>query len=536
MSTSDTVFDVIVIGAGHNGLVCAGYLAAAGLKVKVLERRHVVGGAAVTEEFHPGFRNSVASYALGLLNPKVISDLDLTGNGLQIVERRLGNFWPLGPDRYLKLPFDLPGRQAEVVRFSKADAAALPAYTASLETTVGLLGRLVLETPPNAGGGLGDVVKAVRLGNRLRGLTLEGQQTLLDLFAKSAADYLAQWFESDEVRAALAFDSIIGFYGSPHTPGSAYVLLHHAFGEVKGKRGVWGHAIGGMGAVSQAMAKAAERRGVSISLNAEVSEVIVEAGHTVGVALADGTVVRGRSVASNLNPKLLFEKLVDPELLAPEFRRRMAHWKCASGTFRMNVALSELPDFTCLPGTDLQDHHTSGIVIGPSLDYLDRAYLDARQFGWSRKPVIEMLIPSTIDPTLAPEGRHVASLFCQHFAPELPDGASWDSHRETAADLIIDTVNDHAPNFKASVLGRQILSPLDLERSFGLVGGDIFHGAQTLDQMFWARPMLGHADYRAPVKGLYMCGSGTHPGGGVTGAPGHNAAREIIRDFRRRKL
>jgi phytoene dehydrogenase-like protein len=283
------------------------------------------------------------------------------------------------------------------------------------------------------------------------------------------------------------------------------------------------------------MAKAAAARGAEIRTGAAVREVIVEKGRAAGVVTEAGDMVRARVVVSNLNPKLLYLKLIDRDALPAGFVRRIEHWRCASGTFRMNVALSELPDFSCLPGRTPEEHHTAGIILAPSLAYMERAYLDAKSEGWSRRPVVEMLIPSTLDDTLAPPGRHVASLFCQHFNPALPDGSSWDDHREVAADLVIDTVDAYAPNFRAAVLGRQILSPLDLERTFGLVGGDIFHGALSLDQIFSARPMLGHADYRGPIPGLYMCGSGTHPGGGVTGAPGHNAAREILADMTRRR-
>ncbi|HLU62160.1 MAG TPA: NAD(P)/FAD-dependent oxidoreductase, partial [Gammaproteobacteria bacterium] len=321
---------------------------------------------------------------------------------------------------------------------------------------------------------------------------------------------------------------VVGNYASPYTPGSAYVLLHHVFGEVNGRKGAWGHAIGGMGAITQAMASEAVKRGVEISVNAEVRKVNVVNGRVTGVTLADGTVIDAKRVVSNLNPKLLFLKLVDASDLDEEFVRRMRGWKCASGTFRMNVALSELPRFSCLP--DEGPHHGAGIIIAPSLQYMDRAFIDAKRDGVSREPIVEMLIPSTLDDSLAPPGRHVASLFCQHVAPELPDGRSWDEERDRVAQLMIDTVTRYAPNFRDSVLGYEALSPLDLERRFGLVGGDIFHGALSLDQLYSARPMLGHGNYRGPLQGLYMCGSGTHPGGGVTGAPGHNAAREILKD------
>ncbi len=533
--SSDT-YDVVIVGGGHNGLVCACYLAAAGLRVKIFERRHIVGGAAVTEEFHPGFRNSTAAYAVSLLNPKVIRDLELYDQGLRIVERKSAMFFPLGADRHINVGWGIDAVRAEFARFSARDAEAAPDFYATLGSIADILRALILETPPNVGGGIVDFVRMVKIGNRMRHLALSEQRLLLDIFTESTADFLGRWFESDEVRTALAFDGVVGFYGGPFTPGSAYVLLHHAFGEVNGKKGVWGHALGGMGAITEAMARTARKRGVEIEVNAAVSEVMTENGIARGIALESGRTVHARAVASNLNPKLLFLRLVDAEELDEDFRRRMEHWKCVSGTFRMNVALSRLPSFTCRPGSAVQDHHKSGIVIGPSLDYMDRAFMDARMHGWSRRPVIEMMIPSTLDDSLAPLGQHVASLFCQHFAPQLPDGASWDDHREAAAEAVIDAVAEFAPDFRSSIIAKQIFSPLDLERTFGLIGGDIFHGCLTLDQLFSARPMLGHGDYRSPIRGLYMCGSGTHPGGGVTGAPGHNAAREIIKDFRRGRV
>ncbi len=531
--------DVIIIGGGHNGLVCAAYLARAGLKVVVLERRPVVGGAAVTEEFHPGFRNSLAAYTVSLLNPKVVADLDLAAHGLRIVEREIANFLPLDDGRYLKVG---GGRTAkEVAKFSNRDAERLDAYHARLDAITDVLRALVLQTPPNVVEGrplaaIAELAKAGAFANRLRGLGVELQRELLDLFTASAGDYLDGWFESAPIKAAYGFDGIVGNFASPYASGSAYVLLHHCFGEVNGRKGVWGHAIGGMGAITQAMAKSARAAGAEIRVGAPVREVIVEKGQAVGVVTQSGEALRAAAVVSNLNPKLLYLDLIDQAALPAPFRDRVGRWRCGSGTFRMNVALSELPDFTCLPGRERAEHHTGGIIIAPSLAYMEQAYFDARTQGWSKRPIVELVISSTLDDSLAPPGQHVASLFCQHVAPELPDGASWDAHRETVADLMIDTVDRCAPNFKRSVLGRQIFSPLDLERTFGLVGGDIFHGALDLGQIFSARPMLGHADYRGPIPGLYMCGSGTHPGGGVTGAPGHNAAREIIADFRRRRL
>jgi phytoene dehydrogenase-like protein len=525
--------DVVIIGAGHNGLTCAAYLARAGLRVHVVERRQVVGGAAVTEEFHPGFRNSVAAYTVSLLNPRVIADLGLHDHGLRIVERRAQNFLPAPDGRYLLTG---EGRtQASVAKLSARDAAAWGPFVQRLEAIADVLRDFVLRAPPNlvesfGAGAIREAFNALGSANLLRALSLEQQRDLLDLFTRSAGEMLEDVFENDLVKALFGFDAIVGNYASPYAAGSAYVMLHHAFGEVNGKKGVWGHAIGGMGAITQALAHAAREHGAQIDLDAPVREVIVERDRAVGVVLEDGRSIRAKSVVANVNPKLLYTRLVPSEALPAAFLARIRNWRCGSGTFRMNVALSALPSFTALPGAG--DHLSAGIILAPDLGYMDRAYLDARAHGWSRAPVVELLIPSTLDDSLAPPGQHVASLFCQHVAPELPDGRSWDDHREEVADLMITTVDRYAPGFASLVLGRQVLSPLDLERQFGLLGGDIFHGALTLNQLFSARPMLGHADYRSPVRGLYHCGSGSHPGGGVTGAPGHNAAQAILSDRR----
>jgi len=536
--TSTRAVDVVIIGGGHNGLVCAAYLARAGLSVSVVEKNAVVGGAALTEVFHPGFRNSVASYTVSLLNPKVIADLDLAAHGLRIVERPVANFWPIDSRRGLLMAYGLAARQQAIAQFSRRDAARLPAYDAALARAADVLRDLVLMTPPNAGGGLGQLARSAWAGRRLFRLALEDERMLADLLTRSVAEFLDQWFESDVVKAAFAFDGIVGAYASPSTPGTAYVLLHHCFGEVNGKAGVWGHAIGGMGAISEAIAGAAIAAGATIRTDAEVGEVLVEGGRATGVRLTTGETVAARAVAANVAPKVLLGKLVPRGAVSEELTERFAHMTTGSGTFRMNVALAELPDFSCRPGREASPHHGSGIIIGPSLDYLERAYLDARSEGWSREPVIEMLIPSTLDPTLAPAGAHVASLFVQHVAPHLPAGRSWadPKEKEAFADLVIRTVSRHAPNFAGSILARQILSPLDLEQRFGLPDGDIFHGQLSLSQLFSMRPVLGYAAYRMPLAGLYLCGAGAHPGGGVTGVPGHNAAREIMRDFRRQQL
>jgi len=522
--------DILIVGAGHNGLVCAFYLASRGLKVTILESRGVVGGAAVTEEFHAGFRNSTASYTVGLLNPKVIADMRLYQHGLKVVLRKVDNFLPtLGPDYLLAGRGGLTKR--EIARHSPADAENYDAYSAALNSVVGVIRQWLLRAPPNAGGGLADLLALLKLGAGVNRLTLEEQRQLVDFFTKSAADILRRYFSHALVQALFGFDAVVGHYASPYAPGSAYVLLHHVFGEAGGVEGAWGHAVGGMGAITQAMAKACREAGVEIVLDAPVDEIIVEKGRAAG-AVAAGKTWRAKAVAAGVNPRLLFDRLLPDGAVAADVARRMAGWASESATFRMNVALSELPRFTSLP--EPGDHLTAGIIVAPSLDYMDRAWLSARTDGFSAEPIVEMLIPSTLDDSLAPAGAHVASLFCQHFPYDVLGG--WDSRREEAADAIIAHVDRYAPGFAASVVGRLALSPLDLERRFGLVGGDIFHGKMGLDQLFSNRPMLGHADYRMPLSGLYLCGSGAHPGGGVTGAPGHNAAQAILRDRRRLDL
>ena len=519
--------DAIVIGAGHNGLTCAFYLARKGLKVTILEASDKVGGAAVTDEFLPGFRNSAASYTVSLLQPKVIRDMELERHGLKVVLRKRDNFLP-GDGEYL-----VSGRggltRKEIARLNRDDAEGYDRYIAELDTIVRLLRKWILRAPPNAGSKISALPKVLSLGRDLAGLTVPEMRVVHDFAVRSAADILDRHFSHDLTKALFGFDGVVGNFASPYDSGTGYVLLHHLFGEAAGVEGAWGHAIGGMGSITQAMARACRENGVDIVLNTAVEELIVERGGAAGV-VAGGKAWRAHTVVAGVNPKLLFDHLVPDGAVEPDVAKRMHGWRCESATFRMNVALSELPKFTVLPKRG--DHLTAGIIIGPSLDYMDRAYVDARASGWAKQPVIEMLIPSTLDPSLAPKGKHVASLFCQHFCYDLGPGRSWDKERDEAADRIIATVDQHAPGFAKSVLGRQVHSPLDLERRFGLIGGDIFHGKMSLDQLFSARPMLGAADYRMPLAGLYLCGSGAHPGGGVTGAPGHNAARAILADRR----
>ena len=522
-------FDAVIVGGGHNGLVCSYYLAKAGLKVKILERRNIVGGAAVTEEFHPGFKNSTASYTVSLLNPDVIKDMHLKENGLEIIKRPISNFLPVNDKDYIKVGGSLEETQKEFRKFSNHDANVLPEYYRRIENVADVLRDLTTKTPLNLKGGYLNIAKTVFDLVPIARKTNELQEDLFNLFTKSAKDFLDSWFENDHIKACFGFDSIVGNYASPETPGSAYVLLHHVFGEIDGEKGAWGHAMGGMGSITQIMRTVCEEIGVDISTNASVKNVIVEDSVAKGVILDNGSKIMSNKVISNLNPKLLFSNLINHDDVDKEYLRKILNYKCGSGTFRMNVALSELPNFNCLPGKEIAEHHKSGIIIAPTLAYMDEAFTDAKKYGWSKNPIVEMLIPSTVDQSLAPEGKHVASLFCQQFAPKLPMNKSWHDEKTNAAETIIDTVNKYAPNFKKSIIGSSILSPLDLEEKLGLLGGDIMHGVMTLDQMWAARPVFNYGDYKTPIKNLFICGSGSHPGGGVTGLPGKNSSREILK-------
>ncbi len=524
MSTQD---HVLILGGGHNGLVCACYLAAAGLRVRILERRRIVGGAAVTEEFHPGFRNSTASYTVGLLDAEIVRDLKLHEHGLRIIPRPMANFLPLSERESLSIHNEDKDTAREFARFSPRDAEALPRFRAMIREVGDVVLRQMRRPPPNVGGGLRDWVHAALAAKDAKRLSMRRRRDLADLFLMPIADLLKSWFENPHVQAAFAFDALVGNHASLYAPGTAYGLLHHALGDVAGQKGVWGHAVGGMGAITQAMLAQARALGVAVETGAEVRQVIVEAGRARGAVLADGSVCRAQVIAANLAPKHLYLDLIDSDVLDADFRSRIERTRTESAVLRINVALAELPQFECKPGKGIQDHHRAGIIIGPTLEYMENAYLDARRGAWSKQPVIELLIPSTVDDTLAPAGKHVASLFCQHF----PRQRDWAQCGEEAADTVFAAVDRVAPNFSRSVIARQVLTPADLERRFGLPGGDIFHGAHTLNQLWSNRPVMGYAAYRGPIPGLYHCGAGAHPGGGVSGIPGRNAAREILRDL-----
>ncbi|MEM9758616.1 MAG: NAD(P)/FAD-dependent oxidoreductase [Pseudomonadota bacterium] len=520
--------DVIVIGAGHNGLVCAAYLAKAGLSVRVLEARSVIGGAALTEEFHPGFRNSVYSYSISLLHPKIITELKLEQHGLEIMERPAGSL-SLLENGHMQLTRDGEQSRKEIARFSKRDAERIDAFEDEIAVVARALRSLATQAPPNFGGGWRDVLSLLKGGNQLRKLDSKHQIVLSELMTRSLGDHLDAWFEGAPLKGLLGFEGVIGNFADPYQAGTAYILLHHAFGEVKGREGAWGIARGGMGAISDSIASFARTHGVQIETEARVARIIEEGGAARGVVTEDGREFHARTIAANLHPQLLLTRLLDKGKLPEEAQRRIDAYRSHSATFRMNVALSELPRFSSLPA-DEDFHFKGAIELCPSLGYMQNAYREAKADGWTRKPIISMQVPSTQDDSLAPPGGHVASLFCQHFQRELPHGQGWDQVKDSVADSIVEAIDAHAPNFKASVLGRQIKSPLDIERDLSMVGGDIFHGALHLDQFYSMRPIPGLADHRMPTRGVYLCGSGAHPGGGVSGLPGHNAAQVILRD------
>jgi phytoene dehydrogenase-like protein len=527
--------DVIVVGGGHNRLTCAAYLAKAGLKVTVLERRGVVGGAAVTEEFHPGFKNSVASYTVSLLNPRVIADLELHRHGLKVVERKMSNFLPLDGDHFC---VGDGITQAETARFSKKDAERLPAYWDRLDRIADVLRDLVLATPPNLVEGsfaeaLPELLKSAVLGRKLSKLDLTAKRDLLALFSQSAGDWLDGWFESAPIKAAYGFDGVVGNYASPYTPGSAYVLLHHVFGEVNGKKGAWGHAIGGMGAITQAMAASGRSHGVEHRTSAAVERILLDGGRAVGVRLESGEELRARFVLANTDPKRTFLKFIGREHLPAGFADGIERLRMGHATVRMNLALSGPPSFAALSGEEAGLALGGSITIFPTREQIETNYRTALAGGIIDEPYLDIRVPSAIDDTLAPPGHHVMSLIGKYYPYRLADGQSWDDIGSSVADRILATLVKYLPNLGRLIVARQFLTPLDLERVFGLTEGDIFHGRHDLDQIFGLRPHPQSAQFATPIPGLYLCGSGAHPGGAVSGAPGRNAAMRVIKDAKR---
>ena len=534
--------DAIVIGAGHNGLVCAHDLARDGWDVLVLERRAVVGGASVTEELWPGYKVSTAAYVVSLLLPEVERDLELKKFGYKVLPRNPSSFTPFEDGRYLLLGPDEDDNRREIAKFSTRDADGFPRYEALLTRVADCIEPLFGACPPD----LLPMPRAwrkVSLGKRLRELRRgydiyralgrlgDDLPEAIELLTGSARTILDRWFESDELKATLATDAIIGAFAPISAPGTAYVLLHHVMGSAGGARGVWGYVEGGMGALSAAMARAAQAQGVKVHLNAAVERILVSDGRATGVRLATGREIAARRVVSNLDGHQTFERMIDSSALPDNFRQAVSRIDYNSASMKINLAVSELPDFTCLPGKELGPQHRGTIHIGATLDYLERAYDDAKYGRPSNRPIVEMTIPTSVDRTIAPPGKHILSLFVQYAPYRLAEG-TWDEQKERFADRCIEEIARFAPNVPASILHRQVLSPPDIERTYGLTGGNIFQGAMHLHQLFSMRPVPGYSDYRTPVSGLYLCGSATHPGGGVTGACGRNAAREIRRDGR----
>ena len=522
-------YDVIVIGGGHNGLVAAAYLARAGRKVMVLERRELVGGCSVTETLWPGFRVSTAAYLTSLLHPRVIAELELERFGYRVDPKDPASFSPFPDGRHFFMWQDGRRTVEEIARFSRRDAERYPAYEEHLDRLARLVDWLLLQTPPRLPPqGVTDVVEWLKLMARLYGIGRRELAGLVKIFTQSAADFLDEWFESEQLKVTLATDGVIGANGGPNSPGTAYVLLHHSMGGVGGKRGLWGFVRGGMGAVAEAMAGAARHRGAEIRTGAEVRQILVRNGRAQGVLVGEGETIKSNVVVSNLDPKRTFLELVEERELPEEFVHGIRRYRCEGTSLKINLALGDLPQFRAMPGAPGPQHRAT-IHICPSIEYIERAWDDAKYGRPSARPMLELTIPTMYDPSLAPPGKHIMGVFLQYAPYTLREG-TWDDLRDRYAAQALDLIAEYAPNIGAIVEACHVLTPLDLERTFGLTGGNIFHGEMSLDQMFAMRPLAGWAQYRTPIRGLYLCGSGTHPGGGVTGVPGYNAAREILRD------
>ncbi len=522
-------YDAIVIGGGHNGLVHAAYLARAGRRVLVVERRHVLGGAAVTEEVFPGFRFSVCSYVVSLLRPHIIRELDLPRHGFEVLPLD-GTFTPMPDGNHLWRVNDHGRTRRELLRHSRLDAEAYDDYgKAMVDIARFVKPTLDLRAPDPLGVRPGDLVELVRLGRRFRDLPSETRYRLVQLMTMSAADFLDQWFDTDVLKATMSASGIIGTFLGVRSPGTAYVLLHHYMGEIDGAFRSWGFVRGGTGAISQAIAAAAREAGAEIRTNAAVCRILTRHGRARGVVLESGDEIEGAMVSSSVDPRLTFLTFLEPRELPHEFVEDVRRYRFRGSSGKVNLALAGLPEFTCLPGAG--PHLRGAISISPSLDYMERAYDEAKYGGYSRRPYLDVVIPSLTDPSVAPPGRHVLSCFVQYAPYALAQG-TWDECREAFGDTVVDTLAEYAPNLKGLILHRQVVTPLDLEREWGLSEGNIFQGELALDQLLFLRPVPGWAQYRTPIANLFLCGSAAHPGGGIMGAPGRNAALEILRGRR----
>ncbi len=521
-------YDAIVVGGGHNGLVTAAYLAKAGKRVLVLERRYQPGGACVTEEVWPGYRVSVASYLSSLLSPKVTADLELEKYGYQVDAKDPAFFSPFPDNRYLFMWQDRNKTLGEIAKFSRHDAEVYPPYEEHLERLSIVVESLLHVTPPVfPPKGVFDLPEYLKLLGKMRGLSAKEIVGLVKIFTQSAAEFLDEWFENEEIKVTLATDGVIGANGGPRSPGTAYILLHHCMGGVAGHRGLWGFVRGGMGAISNAIAASAKAAGAEIRTDAEVQTIKIENGRARGVCLRSGEEFDAPLIASNLDPKRTFLSLVDQRHLEAEFLDQIHKYRCEGTSIKINLAVSALPNFRALPGA-LGPQHRATMHICPDIDYVEKAWDDAKYGRPSTSPLLELTSPTQYDPSLAPAGKHIIGIFLQYAPYRLREG-TWDELREPFTRRVLEIIDDYAPGFSSGVEHVQTLTPLDLEREFGLTGGNIFHGEMSLDQMFMLRPVSGWARYRTPIRGLFMCGSGTHPGGGVMGTPGHNAAREMLK-------
>src|SRR5574337_312830 len=534
------IWDAVIVGGGHNGLVTAAYLARGGLRVLVLERRHVLGGASVTEELWPGYKVSAAAYLCSLLQERIIRELDLPRFGYHVYPKDPAFFTPFADGRHFTMWQSQKKTCEEIAKFSRKDAEAYPAYEDYIERLAQFAERMLLETPPNlARTRLTDLTALGKLGWHLLKMSDEERVGHIRIFTQSVAEFLEPWFESEQLKVTLATDGVIGTNGGPRSPGTAYILLHHVMGKVDGHRGLWGFVRGGMGALSEAIAGAARAAGATVRTEAPVERIFIEGGaangRALGVVLEGGEEIHARAVISSADPKRTFLGLVGEAHLDPEFARAVRNIAMKGCSMKINLALDGLPSFRALPGSSLMPHHKTTMHVCPDLDYVERAWDDAKYGRPSERPMLEMTVPTTYDDSLAPPGKHIMGIFLQYTPYELR-GADWHSLKETYADRVMDLIEEYAPGFKSLVRARHVLSPLDFEQTYGLTGGNIFHGEMSVGQLFFLRPVPGWARYRTPVRGLYLCGSGTHPGGGVMGAPGYNAAREILRDWRRGRI